>query len=78
MMFDKAKCDYKTTRDREQVLDDAYDFASWFYYQRYWTNEKAKELWHTYMKQIHDELYGGLRIGTDYDFDYMIHFGFEE
>jgi hypothetical protein len=71
MLFEKAKHDYKTSRDREIVLDNEYDFASHVYYQ-HWEDDNAKVLWHQYTKQVHDELYGGLRIGTDYDYDMMI------
>jgi hypothetical protein len=70
-MHAKASCDLKTTRDREDVLNDEYDFATLVYY-RQWPDEVAKGLWRNYMIAIHAELFGGLRVGTDYDYDNLL------
>jgi hypothetical protein len=70
-MHAKASCDLKTTLDREDVLNDEYDFATWVYYQQ-WPDEVAKGLWWNYMNDIHASLFGGLRVGTDYDYENLL------
>jgi hypothetical protein len=76
MMLEKAKCDYKTTRDHEVVLDLEYDYAIqvWRRMKHWEVSESARQQWWNYCKAIDTELFGGLRISTDYDYDNMLYF----
>ena len=80
-MFEKAKTDYKTTHDREFVLNEAYDYAIKVLASLIGTSgisDEARQQWWNYCKAIDAELFTGLRIGTDYDYDNMLAFAYTE
>jgi hypothetical protein len=80
MVLEKAKCDYKTTRDHEEVLDYAYDWAIQVWRRMKYgdVSEAARKQWWDYTKSLDTELFRGLRIGTDYDYDNMLVLGFKK
>lgn len=73
-MHDKANCDLKTTRDREDVLNDEYDAALlvWERLSRSVGDQQIKAHWWDYTIAIHASLFGGLRVGTDYDYENLL------
>jgi len=68
-----AKVDYEFTMRREDVLNDEFDFAiGCLDHGKLPNTQQAQAAWLEYVSRIDAELFGGLRIGTDYDYDLYV------
>ena len=71
-VLDKAECDLKTSRDREDVLDGEFDFASIVLHDGILPkSDVARDAWMKYVHQIDAQLYSHLRVSTYYDYDQL-------
>jgi hypothetical protein len=68
-----AQVEYEFTMRREDVINDEFDYAMHVLDSGQILNtQQAQTAWLEYANRVDAELFSGLRIGTDYDFDLLV------